>query len=136
MYIFDFKKRVRYAETDKMGYLYYGHYAKYYEIGRVESLRSLGVSYKDLEDELRIMTPVLDLNIRYLSPAYYDEELTIRTILSDLPGKMLVYQNEIYNPEMKLINKATVKLFFVNMDTNKRVSAPAYIVDKLKHYFN
>jgi len=135
MYTFDFKKRVRYAETDKMGYLYYGHYAKYYEIGRVESLRSLGISYKEMEDKYRIMTPVLDLSIRYLSPAYYDQNLTIRTILPDLPDKMLVFNNEIYSPDMKLINKATVKLFFVDMDNNKRVSAPDYIVEKVNQYF-
>ena len=136
MYIFDFKKRVRYAETDKMGYLYYGHYPKYYEIGRVESLRSVGISYKDMEDKLRIMTPVLDLGIRYIAPAFYDQNLTIRTILPSLPDKMLVFENEIYNPDMELINKATVKLFFVNMDTNKRVSAPQDILDKLNDHFN
>jgi acyl-CoA thioester hydrolase len=136
MYSFDFKKRVRYAETDKMGYLYYGHYAKYYEIGRVETLRSLGISYKKMEDDLKVMTPVMDLHIRYLAPAYYDQEITIRTILETLPNKILVFENELYNPEMELINKATVKLFFVDMIANKRVSAPDYIIERLAKYFN
>ena len=71
MYEHQHHKRVRYAETDKMGYLYYGHYAKYYEIGRVEALRSLGLSYRDMEDKLGLMLPVLSLEARYKSPAYY-----------------------------------------------------------------
>lgn len=135
MYSYDFNKRVRYAETDKMGYLYYGHYAKYYEIGRVESLRSLGISYRQMEEKQQIMTPVLDLHIRYLAPAHYDQELTIRTILPELPGKMLIFENEIYNPSGVLINKGTVKLFFVDMNDNKRISAPDFIIDKLGSYF-
>ena len=68
-------KRVRYAETDKMGYLYYGHYAKLYEIGRSEMIRDLGITYKHLEDELNIMMPVLQLSCRYRLPAKYDDQL-------------------------------------------------------------
>ncbi len=132
MFQFDFKKRVRYAETDKMGYLYYGHYAKLYEIGRVETMRSLGIAYKDLEDKEKIMLPVLSLQSRYLAPAYYDEELTIRSILEELPYKMIHFKHEIFNEKMELINTGEVKLFFINMETGKRISIP----DNLKTKFN
>jgi len=132
---FDFQKRVRYAETDKMGYLYYGHYAKLYEIGRVETMRSIGILYKDLEDKERIMLPVLSLNVRYIAPAYYDEVLTIRSILEEAPEKMIAFKHEIYNEKMELINKGEVKLFFVNMDTGKRISVPAHLKEKFKAKF-
>ena len=70
MYTHDFQKRVRYGETDQMGYLYYGNYAQYYEIGRVEMLRSLGLTYKSMEEEFGVMMPVLSLQIHYLRPAF------------------------------------------------------------------
>ena len=80
MYTTEVKIRVRYAETDRMGYVYYGNYATYFEVARVESLRNLGFSYRSLEDE-GILLPVLDFSIRYRRPAYYDDELTIKTII-------------------------------------------------------
>lgn len=135
MYRYSIEKRVRYAETDKMGYLYYGHYAKYYEIGRVETIRSLGVSYKDLEDLHHVMLPVLKLECRYLKPAYYDELIRIDSILDEMPGKILRFHHELYNPDNELINTATVTLFFVDMKTGKRVSCPSLIAKKLKPYF-
>jgi len=135
MFQFDFKKRVRYAETDKMGYLYYGHYAKLYEIGRVETMRSIGIQYKCLEDEERIMLPVLSLNARYIAPAYYDELLTIRSILDELPDKMITFRHKILNEKEELINTAEVKLFFVNMDTGKRISLPTNLKEKFSLKF-
>ena len=131
MYTFSFSKRVRYAETDKMGYLYYGHYAKYYEIGRVETIRSLGFSYKEMEDTYGIMLPVLHLESRFLLPAYYDENIEIKSMLKTLPEKILVFDHELFNEENKLINRATVKLFFVDMKTNNRVSCPEFLKEKL-----
>ena len=89
MYTHDFQKRVRYGETDQMGYLYYGNYAQYYEIGRVEMLRSLGLTYKAMEEELGVMMPVLSLQMRYVRPAYYDELLTIRTALRRIPDQFI-----------------------------------------------
>ena len=83
MYSFKTKVRVRYAETDKMGYCYYGNYATYFEIARVEALRSLGVSYKSLEDE-GVFLPVSEFNIKYLKPAYYDDELTIHVFVKEI----------------------------------------------------
>jgi len=135
MYEYSFHKRVRYAETDKMGYLYYGHYAKLYEIGRVETIRSLRVSYKQLEDEHRIMMPVLNMEVRYMLPAYYDEMIEIRSILHEMPDKLLVFHHELYNEDEKLINKACIKLMFVDMKLNKRISCPEILKNTLSPYF-
>ncbi|MBK9257739.1 MAG: acyl-CoA thioesterase [Saprospiraceae bacterium] len=135
MISFDFHKRVRYGETDMMGYLYYGNYAQLYEIGRVETMRNLGLSYKDLENEYRIMMPVVHVEARFLSPALYDELLIIRTILREMPTKMITFENEIYNEGGTLIHSAKVKLFFINMVNNSRVSCPDYMIEKLKPLF-
>ncbi len=135
MYQFNYKKRVRYAETDKMGYLYYGHYAKYYEIGRVEAIRSLGTSYASMEDDMGIMLPVLSLESRYIKPAFYDEEIEIQSILNEMPDKMITFHHKLLNSNQEIINKATVKLFFVDMQSGKRVSAPNILTDQLKKYF-
>ena len=135
MFRHEYKKTVRYAETDKMGYLYYGHYAKYYEIGRVEALRHLGLSYRKMEDELGIMLPVLSLEARYKLPAYYDEEITIVTMLKELPNKMFTFHHNLLNPDNKIINTATVKLFNIDMKTGLRVDTPAFLLQKLKPYF-
>jgi acyl-CoA thioester hydrolase len=135
MYSFDYKKRVRYGETDMMGYLYYGNYAQLYEIGRVETMRSLGMSYKELEEKYGIMMPVVHVDARFLLPAKYDEELTIRTILNELPSRMITFGNEIYNENQILIHKAEVKLFFIEMDTGKKVSCPPYMLEKLRLLF-
>lgn len=135
MFQHEFPKRVRYAETDKMGYLYYGHYAKYYEIGRVESLRELGMSYQRMEDEKGILLPVLSLESRYILPAYYDEEINIKTMLKELPIKMFTFYHELLNPAGKIINTATVKLFCVDSVSGKRINVPTELVDRLEPYF-
>lgn len=135
MISYDYSKRVRYAETDKMGYLYYGHYAKLYEIGRAELIRSLGLSYRILEDEHRIMMPVAHLECRYRNPAYYDDLLTIRTIVRDMPGRIMHFEHEILNDHNQLLNVGSVKLFFVNRDTGRNISCPEYIKGALRPYF-
>ncbi|MBK8054094.1 MAG: acyl-CoA thioesterase [Saprospiraceae bacterium] len=135
MLAFDYKKRVRYGETDMMGYLYYGNYAQLYEIGRVETMRSIGLSYKILEQDYRIMMPVVHVESRFLLPAKYDEELTIKTILKQLPSRMITFENEIYNEEMTLIHTAVVKLFFIDMSNGKKVSCPQYMLEKLRPLF-
>ena len=136
MYKHIFNKRVRYSETDKMGFLYYGNYPAYYEVGRVELIRSLGLSYQKMEDEMGIMLPVVNLEIRYLAPAYYDEELEMHTILEEMPSKMITFKHEIYNQQKKLINKAEVKLFFTDTKTNKRTSVPNEIKEAIKDHFS
>jgi len=135
MFEFSFHKRVRYAETDKMGYLYYGHYAKFYEIGRVETMRALGVSYRSLEDDFGIMLPVVSLESRYLRPAYYDDNIEIKSVLKEMPNKILIFYHELFNPKKELINTACVKLFFVEMQSGKRISTPSILTEKLSAYF-
>ena len=136
MYSFDFKKRVRYGETDQMGYLYYGNYAQYYEMGRVELIRSLGLSYKQMEEEWNIMMPVASMEVKYLRPVFYDQEITIRTIIRKLPEKFVIFECELYNEEQKLVNVAKVKLCFVDMETMKTCpQAPQALIDRLQGAF-
>jgi len=135
MYSHDFQKRVRYGETDQMGYLYYGNYPQYYEIGRVEMLRSLGLTYKAMEEDQGILMPVVSMNIRYVRPAHYDELITIRTTLRQLPDRFITFNMELYNEEGKLINGATVKLCFVDAQSGKTIPAPEMLVEQLNPYF-
>ena len=116
--------RVRYGETDQMGYCYYGNYAQYFEVGRVEALRSLGLSYKALEDD-GIMLPVLDFNVKYIAPAYYDDLLTIEKTIERIDGARLYFSYEIKNEAGKLISKATTTLVFVNKTTMRPTVPPA-----------
>ena len=90
MFISTTQIRVRYAETDKMGYVYYGNYAQYFEVGRVEGLRDLGLSYKKMEDE-GILLPVVEFQIKYLKPAYYDDLLTIKTTITLVKGALIFF---------------------------------------------
>ena len=136
MFVFDYHKRVRYGETDQMGYLYYGNYPLLYEIGRAESIRSLGISYKELEESLKVMMPVLEVKSRYISPLKYDENIKIRTLLKERPTKMIHFYHEIYGENEVLAHKGEVKLFFVDMTSNKRVSCPKYLSDKIEIYFD
>lgn len=135
MYTHNFLKRIRYGETDQMGYLYYGRYANLYEIGRVEMLRSLGISYAEMESEMGVMLPVKSLQMRFVRPVKYDELVTIRTTLREMPGKDIVFHVEVFNEKMKLANGGTVRLVFVEMQNGKTVSAPDFLLEKLKTYF-
>lgn len=135
MYKHETKVRVRYGETDQMGYLYYGNYALYYEVGRAEAIRDLGITYRDLEEIHRIKMPVLYLESKFLAPAHYDEEITVQTMIKELPTKMIRFDHKVFNPKGKLLNKGVVKLFFVDMENQKRVSTPAYVGDKIAPYF-
>lgn len=128
-------KRVRYGETDQMGYLYYGHYAQYYEIGRAEMIRSLGLSYRAMEEEHGVLMPVMSLQCRYVRPALYDELITIRSTLRHLPQKTITFHMELFNEKGKLVNGGSVKLCFVDAKTNKSIDTPPYLLEKLKPYF-
>ncbi len=127
--------RVRYGETDRMGYCYYGNYAQYYEVGRAELIRSLGLSYKNLEEEHGILMPVMSMNIRFVRPALYDEKLRILTSLRKLPGKTMTFHSEIFNEKNKRVNGGYVKLGFVSSDKTQSLEAPEFLLDKLKPYF-
>jgi acyl-CoA thioester hydrolase len=136
MYQHETQIRVRYGETDQMGYLYYGNYAQYYEVGRAEAIRALGISYKMLEKVHGILMPVMSLEMRFVRPALYDELLTVRTTLREMPVENIVFHMEIFNEKKKLVNGGRVKLCFVEAKTNKTILTPVYLSDKLKSFFN
>ncbi|HNQ00352.1 MAG TPA: thioesterase family protein, partial [Bacteroidia bacterium] len=123
MYTSEVQVRVRYAETDQMGYVYYGNYAAYFEVARVEALRSLGFSYKKLEED-GVMLPVLDFSVKYFKPAYYDDLLIIKTIIREMPQARIKFEYEIYNEHELLLNSATTTLVFINKSTNRPCPAP------------
>lgn len=135
MYSHTTKIRVRYGETDQMGYMYYGNYAQYYEVGRVEMLRSLGMTYSGMEAN-GVMMPVLELKSKYIKPALYDEEITVKTILKTLPGIRIHFDYELYNEKEELINLGSTILVFVDMAKNKPTHAPANFMSKIAQYFN
>lgn len=126
--------RVRYAETDQMGYVYYGNYAQYYEVGRVEALRALGMSYKAMEDS-GIMLPVVTYSIKYNKPAFYDNVLTIKTTVREIPSVRIRFDYEAYNEEGELLNTGETTLVFINRQTNKPCKAPVDFIEKIKKYF-
>ena len=125
--------RVRYAETDKMGYCYYGNYASFLEIGRVESLRSLGISYKSLEDN-GIMLPVSEFQIKYFSPAYYDDMLLIETKITAIEGVRIYFDYFIYNDNQKLIASAMTILVFIDAISKKPVPPPKELLSIIQSY--
>ena len=129
------KLRVRYGETDQMGYVYYGNYAQFFEVGRVEWLRALGASYKSLE-ESGIMLPVIELNINYMKPARYDDLLTITTILSKKPLVKIEFDFEVRNEKDELLTTGYTSLVFMDMKKNKPIKAPSYLLDPIYSKFN
>ena len=126
--------RVRYGETDQMSYVYYGNYAQYFEMGRVEWLRNLGVSYKSMEDG-GIMLPVLELNIKYLKPAKYDELLTLKTTLKKTPSAKIEFEHEIFNEQNELLTIGNTSLVFIDMKKNRPTRCPQDILDKIMPLF-
>lgn len=128
--------RVRYAETDPMNVVYYGNYAQYFEVGRVESFRALGFSYKIIE-KLGIMLPVVELNIKYVRPARYDDLLTIKSQIKTLPtDHRIIFDQEIYNEEGKLLTVGMIKLYFMDDKLGNRASMPPLMHKKLSVYFS
>jgi acyl-CoA thioester hydrolase len=123
--------RVRYSETDRMGYAYYGNYSVYFEVARVETMKSLGVSYKELEDS-GIMLPVLEYSIKYFKPAYYDDLLTVKTTIPEEPGVRIRFLYETYNQSGTLLNKAETSLVFVDSTTMKPIKTPDQILNKFR----
>lgn len=136
MYIATTHIRVRYGETDQMGYLYYGNYALYYEVGRAEAVRELGFTYRRLE-EMGIMMPVVELNVQYYRPALYDDLITVKTILKELPdGSKIQFHSELYNEEGTFLNKGVTTLVFYDPKEKKTVNMPDVIRTRLAPFFN
>lgn len=122
--------RVRYGETDQMGIVYYGNYAQYLEIGRVEWLRSLGVSYKWMEEN-GVMLPVISLQIDYKNSARYDDIITVRTILKKMPSVRIEFDYIILNEEKEILVEANTVLVFMDAHKKKPIKCPEYILEKL-----
>jgi acyl-CoA thioester hydrolase len=134
MYISETHVRVRYGETDQMGYVYYGNYASYFEVARVESLRQLGMTYKELE-EMGVMLPVLENKSKYLSPALYDDNLRIVTTIKEKPGVRIRFEYEIFNEANKLIHQGETLLVFINRATGRPCKPPEAFDKVLDPFF-
>ena len=135
MFSHQLKFRVLYSDTDKMGYMYYGRYAKYLEMGRVEALRSLGLSYLEMEESGFIM-PVLELKTKYVKPLFYDDEVTLRTKISSRPNTRIYFEYEILNPKGEVATIAETTLVFVDGNTGKPCPAPEEFRRKISVFFD
>ena len=124
----DFKIRVRYKETDNMGVVHHSNYVNYYEVARTELMRSRGLSYKEMEAR-GVMLPVKEVYMNYISPAYYDDLLTVRIKIAEKPTVKLTFEHEIYNEAGDLINTGRVVLVFVHADTRRPCRAPKWFLD-------
>ena len=122
--------RVRYGETDPMKYVYYGNYAEYLEVARVELFRELGIPYNEIEHQ-GIWLPVSEFSIKYLKPGLYDEILEIHTYIKKLPGVRIEFEYEIYNSSNEKITEAKTTLFFLDAKKNKVVKCPDFLMDLL-----
>lgn len=132
---YEFSVRVRYAETDQMGVVYHGNYAQYFEMGRVEWLRNLGISYKWMEEN-GVMLPVVSLQMNYKKPARYDDLLRVKTILKSQTSVKIEFDCAIYNESNELLTTAAFILVFVSLKTGRPMAPPSYILDLLKNIDN
>jgi acyl-CoA thioester hydrolase len=128
--------RVRYAETDQMGVVYHSNYFPYFEAARAEAIREMGITYADME-KAGIIMPVVDVHCRYLRPARYDDLLTIKTILKELPvHHKIEFHHEVYNEQKELLAVGKIILYFMEAKSMKRTSMPVSLIDKLQPYFS
>lgn len=134
MYITETLVRVRYGESDRMGYAYYGNYPLYYEVGRTEMLRNLGLTYKEMEDN-GIILPVINLQCNYYAAAFYDDLLTVKTYLKELPSVRIKFDYEIYNEKGEKLNDGETTLVFTDAKTRKPRRPPEYFIKKVKAFF-
>lgn len=135
MFVTETQVRIHYALTDQMSMVYYGHYAQFYEIGRTEAIRQLGYTYKEIE-ALGIIMPVVEIHSKFLRPAKYDDLITIKTTLKEMPvAHKIIFYAEIYNEQDKLLNTGEVTLYFIDAKTMKRCEMPEQLKEKLIHYF-
>ena len=128
---YQFQVRVRYAETDQMGVVYHGNYAQYFEMGRVEWLRNMGVSYKWMEEN-GVMLPVVTLTMNYKKPARYDDLLTVKTIFKSQTSVKIEFDYEIYNEANELLTTGYSMLVFVDMKSGRPMLPPSYVSEKIK----
>ena len=135
MFVTETQIRIHYALTDQMGVVYHGHYAQFYEIGRAEAIRQIGYTYKDIEAMGTIM-PVVDIHSRFLRPAKYDDLITVKTTLKELPlHHKIVFHHEIYNEQDELLNTGDITLYFMDARNMKPCEMPEALKEKFKGYF-
>ena len=135
MFTSDTQIRVRYAETDQMGVVYHSNFFLYYEVGRAESIRLLGFTYADME-KLGVIMPVVEVQSRFLRPALYDDLLTIKTILKELPPHHKIeFHHEVYNEKKELLATGRVALYFMEAKTMKKTTMPAKFAEKIEKHF-
>lgn len=128
--------RVRYAETDQMGVVYHSNYFPYFESARAESIRELGFTYADME-KMGVIMPVVDVHCRYLRPAKYDDLLTIKTILKELPTHHKIeFHHEVFNEQNELLAVGKIILYFMEAKTMKKTIMPELLLNKLQSYFS
>ncbi len=128
--------RVRYSETDQMNVVYHGNYAQYFEVARAEAIRDMGITYKEME-EMGIVMPIVELHTKFLRPAKYDDLLTIKTQLRELPtDHRIEFHHEVYNEEGKLLTIGRIVLYFLDAKTMARTVMPQALADHLTPYFN
>lgn len=126
--------RVRYSETDQMGYVHHSNYARYYENARWEFFREIGVVYSEIEQSGTLM-PVVKMNARFIKPLRYDEEFTIVTIIEKLPTSTFPIKSIIFNEKEEMVHEATVTLAFVSDKSRKACRPPAVLIDVLSDIF-
>jgi acyl-CoA thioester hydrolase len=135
MFVTETPIRIHYALTDQMGMVYYGHYAQFYEIGRTEAIRQIGYTYKEIE-ALGIIMPVVEIHSKFLRPAKYDDLITVKTTLREMPvNHKITFYAEIFNEQDKLLNTGEVVLYFLNAQTMQRCEMPEELKEKLSSYF-
>lgn len=128
--------RVRYGETDQMGYLYYGNYALYYEVGRAEAIRELGFTYKQLE-EMGVLMPVAELQSKYYRPALYDDLITVKTTLQELTGgPKIQFHTSLFNEAGTLLNKGITTLVFFDPIQKKTINMPEELYHRIAPHFS
>jgi acyl-CoA thioester hydrolase len=135
MYVTETQVRVRYAETDQMDIVYHANYAQYFEVGRAESIRQLGYTYKDME-AMGIIMPIVDIHLKFMRPAHYDDLLTVKTTLKELPNDHRIeFHQEVFNEEGKLLTIGRVLLYFLNAKNREKTTMPKELIEKLSPYF-
>jgi len=136
MFVSETHIRVRYAETDQMKVVYHGNYAQYFETARAESIRNLGYTYKDMED-MGVIMPIVELHVKFIRPAEYDDLLTVKTMLQELPeGHRIEFRHEVYNQQGKLLTWGKVVLYFLDAKTMEKVAMPEPLRKKLETHFH
>ena len=135
MFTSETQVRVRYAETDQMGVVYHSNYFLYFEVARAESIRQLGFTYADME-KMGIIMPVVDVHVKYLRPALYDDLLSIKTYLKEMPlHHKIEFHHEVFNEKQELLCVGKIILYFMEKEGMKKTAMPEQLKKKIEHYF-